>query len=95
MQITKEYNGKPVVVSGNLGDLQVFESLDVETQNKLIRLFGYSPLQVVDKGPAMYTEEDMIEAYLAGAQDIIDQIDVPDYVGDYEAKNYIKSLRKN
>jgi hypothetical protein len=95
MQITKEYNGKSVTVSGNLGDLQAFESLDAETQDKIVRLFGHSPFDMVEKGPAMYTENDMIEAYLAGAQDIIDQIDVPDYVGDYDAKNYIKSLGKN
>ena len=92
MQLTKEYNGKPVEVQGNLGDLMVFESLPYETQQALIRLFGGNPSKDINSTePKLYTESQMIDAYEAGFEDAADSFERP-WFNRYEAEHYVKGL---
>lgn len=93
MQFTKEYNGQPVEVQGNLGDVMVFESLPYETQQALIRLFGTDPrYQKVVVEPAKYTESQMLDAYEAGFEDAAEQMDRP-WFHRGDAERYVKEIK--
>ncbi len=93
MQITKEYNGKPVHIEGSLSSLHCFESLPEDTQKELIKLFGVDPRKEVSVSPALYTKEEMIEAYEAGFEDAAEQMQEP-WLSVHEATEYVNSLRK-
>lgn len=92
MQFTKEYNGKPVEVQGNLGDVMVFESLPYETQQAIIRLYGGSPVdRIGGNEPKLYTKSQMIDAYEAGFEDAADGFERP-WFNRYEAEHYVEGL---
>jgi hypothetical protein len=95
MQLTKTYNGTPIHNQATLGDLQTFERLSDDVQRSLIRLFGAEPLGgAYDRNGILYTENQMVEAYMAGFDDCAEQMarDEP-YVNEKNVRDWVKDLK--
>jgi hypothetical protein len=78
------------IATASVADVLFFESLPADTQTRLIRLFGHDP-----RDPDLLTgdEVELEEAYEAGFQEAIDQMEPPD-LDTADFAGWLKSRRR-